>query len=283
MSRAKSSRHLQNRDDSRVTLGKGHRGLDLPPSGGGYDRRRVRHHAVDQRRDLRRRAGPCDGRASAGVQGDVARDVDALAVVFGLIIAFLASQVWIDVERANNAVIGEANALRTVVVLAAYYPQAEEARLRAFVRRHVQMAVNEEWPAMARRRGNLPLITAGYNEGIQLALSIIPQNEAQRIAQREMVSSLQSAFDAPRQRIIISESTINWVKWSVVGLLAGLILVTVAIIHSDNRATAAISMTLLSVAIAASIVLIASHNRPFTGEISVGPDLLIQVMPEQKP
>ena len=136
---------------------------------------------------------------------------------------------------------------------------------------------------MARRRGNLPLITAGYNEGIQLALSIVPQNEAQRIAQREMVSSLQSAFDARRQRIIISESTINWVKWSVVGLLAGLILVTVAIIHSDNRATAAISMTLLSVAIAASIVLIASHNRPFTGEISVGPDLLIQVMPEQKP
>jgi len=72
------------------------------------------------------------------------------------------------------------------------------------------------------------------------------------------LSSLQSAFDARRQRVIISESTINWVKWAVVGLLAGLILVTVAIIHSDNRVTAAISMTILSIAIAASTVLIAS-------------------------
>jgi hypothetical protein len=73
-----------------------------------------------------------------------------LAVVFGLIVAFLASQVWIDVERANNAVIREANALRTVVVLAAYYPQEQEARIRSFVRRHIQKAVHEEWPAMAK-------------------------------------------------------------------------------------------------------------------------------------
>jgi hypothetical protein len=206
-----------------------------------------------------------------------------LAVVFGLIVAFLASGVWTDGERANTAVIREANALRSVVVLAAYYPQEQETRIRAFVRRHIQNAVNEEWPAMAKRRANLPLISARYTEGLQLALSIVPENEAQMIAQREMVSSLQSAFDARRQRIIISESTINWVKWSVVGLLAVLLLVTIAIIHSDNRATAAISMAIFSVAVAASIVLIASHNRPFTGEISVGPALLKQVLPEEKP
>ena len=32
--------------------------------------------------------------------------------------------------------------------------------------------------------------------------------------------------------------------------------------------------------VAASVLLIASHDRPFTGEISVGPDPLLQVMPE---
>ena len=59
--------------------------------------------------------------------------------------------------------------------------------------------------------------------------------------------------------------------------------VTVAVIHSDNWPPAAISMTLLSIAVAASIVLIASHNPPFTGQISVRPALLIQVLPEEKP
>ena len=206
-----------------------------------------------------------------------------LAVIFGLIVAFLAAQVWTDGERANTAVIREANALRTVVVLAAYYPQEHEARIRAFVRRHIEKAVNEEWPAMAKRRANLPLISAGYTEGLQLALSIVPQNEAQMIAQREMVSSLQSAFEARRQRIIISESTINWVKWTVVGLLAVLLLLTIGIVHSDNRGSAAIGMSIFSAAVAACIVLIASHNRPFTGEISVGPALLMQVLPKEEP
>lgn len=206
-----------------------------------------------------------------------------LAVIFGLIVAFLASQVWLDVERANNAVIREANALRTVVVLAARFAPEQQARVRAFVRRHIQKAVDEEWPAMAHRRMNLPLISAGYTEGLELVLAVVPADEAQVIAQREMVASLQNAFEARRQRIIISESTINGVKWTVVGLLAVLLLVTVAIVHSDNRRTAALSLGILSVAIAASIVLIASHNRPFTGEISVGPALLVQVLPEETP
>jgi hypothetical protein len=206
-----------------------------------------------------------------------------LAVVFGLIVAFLAAQVWGDVERANAAVIREANALRTVVVLAANLPNEQEARILALVRRHIQDAVNDEWPAMARQRAKVSLISPADTEGLQIALSFLPGNEAQTVAQRELVSSLQSARDARRQRIIISESTINWVKWTVVDLLAVLILVTIAIVHSDNRATAAIGMAIFSVAVAACIVLIASHNRPFTGEISVGPALLLQVMPDGKP
>jgi len=206
-----------------------------------------------------------------------------LAVVFGLIVAFLATQVWTDVERANTAVTREASALRNVVVLAAYFPKEQETRIRALVRRHIQKVANEEWPSMARHGASLSLISLADGEGLQLTLSIVPRNEAQAIAQREIVSSMQNALDARRQRIIISESTINWVKWAVVYLLAVLILLTIAIVHSDNRATAGTAMAIFSVAVAASIVLIASHSRPFTGEISVGPGLLLQVMPEEKP
>jgi len=82
-----------------------------------------------------------------------------LAVVFGLIVAFLATQVWTDVERANTAVTREASALRNVVVLAAYFPKEQETRIRALVRRHIQKVVNEEWPSMARHGASLSLIS----------------------------------------------------------------------------------------------------------------------------
>lgn len=53
-----------------------------------------------------------------------------------------------------------------------------------------------------------------------------------------------------------------------------------AMIHVDNRLTAAIAMALFATGVAVSIVLIASHNRPFSGAISVKPDVLLQVLPE---
>jgi hypothetical protein len=202
-----------------------------------------------------------------------------LAVVFGLLVGFLAVQVWSDIDRANAAVTREASALRTVVLLATSFPREPEARIRALIRRHIQEAVSQEWPAMARQRATLTMMSAADTEALQLALSVLPQNEAQAVAQRELVSALQTALDARRQRIIISRSTINGVKWTVVILLAVLILLTIAMVHSDNRATAAIAMAIFSIGVVACVVLIASHNRPFTGAISVGPGLLLQVMP----
>jgi Protein of unknown function (DUF4239) len=204
-----------------------------------------------------------------------------LAVVFGLLVGFLAAQVWSDAQRATAAVTREASALRTVVLLAPSFPGEPEVRLRALVRRHIQDAVSQEWPALAQHQATLAMIPAAVTEALQLTLSVLPQSPAQTLAQRELVSALQSALDARRERIIISRSVINWVKWAVVILLAVLILLAIAIVHSDNRAAAAIAMALFSIGVAACVVLIASHNRPFTGGISVGPDVLLQVMPKE--
>ena len=139
---------------------------------------------------------------------------------------------------------------------------------------------DNEWPAMARQRAKLGMVTAEASAALDLALSVRPQNDVQALAQREMLSALRSANDARRERIVISQSSIDWVKWAVVYLLAVLILVTIAFVHVDNGGTAAIALTLFSLGVAACIVLIASHNRPFTGEISVRPELLLQVMPQ---
>jgi len=50
-------------------------------------------------------------------------------------------------------------------------------------------------------------------------------------------------------------------------------------VHSDNRAAAAIAMAIFASGVAVCALLIASHDRPFTGEISVKPDVLLQVRP----
>ena len=116
---------------------------------------------------------------------------------------------------------------------------------------------------------------------MQLTLGLTPRGEGQVAAQREMAASLQNAFDARRQRIMISQSSVNWVKWTALVLQAVCTLLAIAMVHSDNKLASALAMALFATGVALSLVLIASHNRPFTGEISVGPDVLLQVMPEE--
>jgi hypothetical protein len=202
-----------------------------------------------------------------------------LGVVFGLLVGFLAVQVWTDVGQAQTAVDREASALRSVVLLGESFPRAPQARMRALVRRHIKEAVNAEWPAMAGQHANLTAVPAPLAEALDLVLALKPHSEGQKVAQREMVAALETALDARRERIIVSESRVNWAKWTGVVLLAALTLLAIAFVHSEKRATTAIAMGIFASAVAVCLLMIASQDRPFAGPFAVKPDALVQVTP----
>jgi len=203
-----------------------------------------------------------------------------LGIVFGLFVVFTAAQVWTDNERANTVVSQEASALRAVVVLAAAFPGEPESRLRALIRRHIEQAATQEWPMMARGTATLRFTPPSLVEALQLTLGLTVSSEGQKTAQSGIAAALETAFDARRQRIIISQSQVNLVKWLCMLVQAAVALFAIAMIHCDNRITSAIAVSLFAAGVAASVLLIASHDRPFSGEISVGPEPLLQVIPE---
>jgi hypothetical protein len=57
-------------------------------------------------------------------------------------------------------------------------------------------------------------------------------------------------------------------------------LVATAMIHCDNRGALAFSTVLFASGVAVSIYLILAHDRPFTGEISISPAPLLEVIPK---
>ena len=77
-----------------------------------------------------------------------------LGILFGLLVGFMAAQVWTDFERAKLAVGTEASALRTATLLAGSFTGDTETRLRTLINRHIEEAVNQEWPEMAQRTRN---------------------------------------------------------------------------------------------------------------------------------
>ena len=203
-----------------------------------------------------------------------------LGILFGLLIVFVASQVWSDFDRAHLAVHREASALRAVVLLTGALPPDPRAHLQALVGRHIQDAVTQEWPAMAERHASLRMTPVPLAEALQATLALTPRGDGHVAAQRELVAALHSALDARRQRIALSASKVSWVKWTGLLLEAAATLVAIAFVHWDNRKTAAVAMAVFATATAIVVVLILAHDRPFTGPIMVPPDELLQVMPE---
>ena len=201
-----------------------------------------------------------------------------LGILFALLVGFIAVEVWSNFDRAKAAVATEASALRAVILLAGTFPEEQKARIYALINRHIDEAVNKEWPAMAQQRATLSTLPAALVEELHDTLNLKAADDSQRAAQPEIVKALHTALDARRQRIVISESTVGGVKWVGILLQGFCTLVAIAMVHSDNRLACAITSTLFATGIAMSVLLIAAYSRPFTGEISVGPELLKQVI-----
>ena len=99
--------------------------------------------------------------------------------------------------------------MSAVVLLAGTFPEEHKTRIHALIDRHIEMAVNEGWPAMARHRATLSTLPTALIEELHETLALKPADDSQRIAQSEMLRALEKALDARRQRIVISESSVG--------------------------------------------------------------------------
>ncbi len=203
-----------------------------------------------------------------------------LGIIFGLFVAFTAAQVWSDNDRAGAAVTREASALRSVMVLAGSFAGEPETRLRSLVRAYIEEAANVEWPMMARQTASLKATPRPLAEALQLVLSVTTTGPGQETAQREIANAIETALDARRQRIIVSRAEVNPVKWFCLLLQAVCALLAIGLVHCDNRGASAVAMGLYATGVAASVLLIAAHDRPFTGQLAVTPEPLLQIMPD---
>lgn len=201
-----------------------------------------------------------------------------MGILFALIVGFLAVGVWGNVDRAEEALDNEASALRSVVLLSDDLRPDLRLRMRELINRQIENSVNDEWPAMEEQRASLTSIPTALSNALHLAVRLTPQGDGEAVAQREIVASIQDALDARRQRIILSESSINAVKWLGLIGLAALTLITIAVVHSGNRTTARVAMGLFTTAVAVVITMLAAQDQPFSGQLGLDPDVLEEIL-----
>ena len=200
-----------------------------------------------------------------------------LAVIAGLI-AFLASRVWSNLDRATTYVAQEASAIRQSVLLSDALPDDTRTAVRTALKQYLRFIETDDWPAMAQDRANLRRIPAGLPDAMKALLSFSPATPEQRVAQERAVIAIEQALEARRYRIVLSQATISPIQWLVIFLLDMLILLTIAFVHLNRPATAVVNLVVFSTAVACCVVLLMVHDRPFAaGGITLQPHALRDV------
>jgi hypothetical protein len=204
-----------------------------------------------------------------------------LGVILGLLIVFLSSRVWTNLDRAGEYVGQEAGALREAVLLADSLPPEVRMSVRQAIQKHIHLLESEEWPAMARRQASLQSIAVGLAEALTAVLSFAPVQANQQIAQQRAVVAIEHALEARRNRVRLSQAEIAPIQWAVIIVLAVLMLVTLAMVHIESRLAMGVTMFIFSSAIALCLVLLMVYDRPFgAGGFVVQPTVLRDIMPD---
>jgi len=164
------------------------------------------------------------------------------------------------------------------MILATAFPGESRGQLETLVHNHIEEVSTKEWPMMAHRSINLRIAPHNLVDALHFTLALTPNSPGQVIAQREMSVAIESALDARRERILISNSAVGFVKWACLVIQAVCVLIAIALAHGDKREAALVAMGLFATGAAACFLLIGAYDRPFIGQLSIKPDPLVQVM-----
>jgi hypothetical protein len=199
-----------------------------------------------------------------------------LAVIFGLVIAFLATRVWGNLDHAQAYVVEEASGIREAVLISRVLPSDTRDALRKEIENYLNFVDQVDWPAMLRgQEGLLHQTPAGLPEALTILLSFVPQQPGQQLAQSHAVTAIEQVLQARRKRILLSEAVISLPQWMVIIVLDALVLFTIGTVHASRYTTAVVNMAIFSTAVASCVVLLMINDRPFnSGGIAIQPTAL---------
>jgi hypothetical protein len=224
-------------------------------------------------------------RLAVGERGEAIHAVSpgllpALAIVFALIVGFLAAGVWGDSDKARDAVSNEASALRSVVLLrrrAAGGDRNPDARsgTRADPGRGAPRMAGDA-QAGGQPRGDPGAACRGTAPRPCLQGTGLRPGRRPARAGRVAAAGIRSATAADHRQLLARQ------RREVDRLLglATVMLVAIACVHSANRRSALVAMSLYAAAIVVVAVMLVAQDEPFTGHLGQSPDLLEQVIPQ---
>lgn len=210
-------------------------------------------------------------------KGVVAPFVGTVAVIFAILLGFLASDIWDRERRAAAAVRTEAESLLSLATLAKTFDLPREP-LAGAMRGYIGAVVNDEWPRMADGQ-SADLAEQGLDQLLKIIARLdVPNGPGNADIHRLLFDGGMAVRAARNERLHLAGDSSENLKWKLVLVMAVMCQVTVAVVHLELIRPQIAALTIWTVSLIAVIGLLAAYELPFTPPFSIAPTPIANVL-----
>jgi hypothetical protein len=198
-------------------------------------------------------------------------NVSVIGTTYAVLIAFMLSGVWSNLQGARVNTEQEANSLVNIFRFGYLLPPESGAQLQQLARDYSSAMITEEWPAM--RHGGSSATAHRITQQLWHTLaSVQPRNIAEQMVMDHALSELSSMTEHRRIRLLESRERLSALLWAVL-VVGGIVTVgSNCLFGVDNFKLHVVQVFEISFLLSLMLVAIASIDRPFQGDVHVPPD-----------
>ena len=217
--------------------------------------------------------------------GDVAGFIfGAVAVMYSVLLAFVAIVGWETLSTARQTTQTEANELANIYWISRSLPSPPGETIEGLTLKYADTVVNEEWALMGQ--GKTSAVADGLLRQIRADLfGFQPHTDQQQVLYQQAVSSMQELSGARRNRLDMINEQLPEPLW-VALIVGGVFAVGFCLAFGVESKKAHIAMVLgYTVVVTLLLLLIKDLQHPFGGNPHIGPspfDVFLSLI-HQKP
>ncbi len=199
-----------------------------------------------------------------------------MGVIYAVLLAFVVIVTWGNFDKASEITSKEANSIASLYRDSIAFPPAVRDQIKSTLHDYVKAIIEDEWPQMVKGRSakaqeiqsNLWLIYTNF----------IPKNETQKTFLIESVRKLNDAGEFRRWRIVKAQENIQPILYFILIFGGFLTIAFTCFFGTENFVPQMIMSSMLAVMIALALFAIIALDCPFTGNISIKPDVFRTVL-----
>jgi hypothetical protein len=201
-----------------------------------------------------------------------------LGTIYAVMLAFTMVVTWQSFDTSSKNTAREANYLADLYRDSTPMPAAFRSEIKTDLKNYVSAIITDEWANMSSGNGRSLKVQEEQQKLWKLYAGFQPKNETQKIFFTESVKKFNEACEMRRQRLLDASTGINGILYFML-IAGGLVTIAFTLLFgTENFGPQLLMTSMLATLIGLTLFTIMSLDYPFTGDISIKPDVFKTVL-----